>query len=68
VPKEGKKITEREVQSKMDARVAKHKKLVGGVRFVQMIPKNPSGKILRKILREQAKAEVGDSAPKAARL
>lgn len=48
--------------------MAKHKRLAGGVKFVQAIPKNPSGKILRKILREQAKKEVGDGEPKQSRL
>ncbi|KAJ4987637.1 AMP-binding enzyme [Stagonosporopsis vannaccii] len=35
-------------------RVSKHKKLEGGVHFLATVPKNPSGKIQRKILREQA--------------
>jgi 4-coumarate--CoA ligase len=30
------------------------------VKLVDEIPKNPSGKILRKIMRERAKEEVGD--------
>ncbi|KAF1918467.1 hypothetical protein BDU57DRAFT_515262 [Ampelomyces quisqualis] len=38
-------------------RVSKHKRLEGGVHFVEAIPKNPSGKILRKQLREQAALE-----------
>lgn len=38
-------------------RVSKHKRLEGGVHFVEAIPKNPSGKILRKELREKAAAE-----------
>ena len=37
--------------------VARHKRLTGGVRFIDAIPKNPSGKILRRFLREQAKEE-----------
>lgn len=43
-------------------RVAPHKRLVGGVVVTDSIPKNPSGKILRKALRERAKTEVGDGA------
>ncbi|KAI0772849.1 acetyl-CoA synthetase-like protein [Trametes elegans] len=38
--------------------VAKHKvyyKRLAGVQFVDAIPKNPSGKLLRRVLREQAK-------------
>ncbi|KAF3159406.1 hypothetical protein TWF751_000778 [Orbilia oligospora] len=37
--------------------VAQHKKLRGGVKFVDVIPKSASGKILRRVLRDQAKAE-----------
>ena len=40
------------------ARLAKYKELTGGVRFVEMIPKNPSGKILKRILRDEAQAEM----------
>ncbi|KAH7092220.1 hypothetical protein FB567DRAFT_588522 [Paraphoma chrysanthemicola] len=38
-------------------RVSRHKRLEGGVHFVDAIPKNPSGKILRKQLRDQAALE-----------
>ncbi|KAK8163678.1 4-coumarate-CoA ligase 2 [Phyllosticta citrichinensis] len=38
-------------------RVARHKRLTGGVRFVEAIPKNPSGKILRNELKELVKRE-----------
>ncbi|KAI0164891.1 hypothetical protein GGR57DRAFT_450903 [Xylariaceae sp. FL1272] len=41
----------------LDSRVAQHKKLRGGVRFIDEIPKNASGKLLRRVLKEQAKAE-----------
>lgn len=36
---------------------AKTKWLRGGVRFVEVVPKSPSGKILRRVLRDQAKKE-----------
>ena len=38
-------------------RVSRHKRLEGGVHFIEAIPKNPSGKILRKELREKAALE-----------
>ncbi|KGO77992.1 protein of unknown function DUF4009 [Penicillium italicum] len=34
---------------------ARHKWLKGGIRFVDAIPKNPSGKILRRLIRDQEK-------------
>lgn len=34
---------------------APYKHLVGGVEFVDVIPKNPSGKLLRRLLRDKAK-------------
>jgi len=52
-------------------RVAPHKRLAGGVVVVTDatgIPKNPSGKILRKLLRERAKEEVGDGQVRESRL
>jgi acyl-CoA synthetase (AMP-forming)/AMP-acid ligase II len=45
-------LTEEEVKSFVAERVVEYKKL-GYVKFVDSIPKNPSGKILRKILRQQ---------------
>lgn len=34
---------------------ARHKWLKGGVRFIDVVPKSPSGKILRRLLRDQEK-------------
>jgi 4-coumarate--CoA ligase len=58
VLKEGAKCTEQDVQEYMNKLVTRTKRLTGGVHFVEMIPKNPSGKILRKLLRDQAQAEL----------
>lgn len=41
----------------MNAKVANHKKLRGGIKFVDAVPKSVSGKILRRVLKEQAKKE-----------
>ncbi len=41
----------------VESKVSNHKRLRGGVVLVDEIPKSPSGKILRKILRDRAKAE-----------
>ena len=45
----------------LDERVSPHKKLRGGVRFVEAIPKSNAGKILRRMLVEQARSEESRS-------
>lgn len=65
VRKEGEKVKEDEVKEWLSKRVSRTKRLDGGVVFVDAVPKNPSGKILRKVLRERAKEEVGDKEVKA---
>lgn len=67
VPKKGvqaSKETEQKIVAWLAAKVASHKRLRGGVRFVDEIPKSASGKILRRVLKEQAKkeAEAGQKA------
>ncbi|XP_065205259.1 uncharacterized protein LOC135835097 [Planococcus citri] len=52
VLKKGKTASESDLKDFVAERVAPFKKL-GGVRFVDSIPKNPSGKILRRILKEK---------------
>lgn len=60
VPKkgvEGSKEKEREIVEWLSKKVASHKKLRGGVRFVDEVPKSASGKILRRVLKVQAAEE-----------
>lgn len=45
------------IKSWLAERVSKHKRLEGGIYFLDAVPKNPSGKILRKQLRDQAAQE-----------
>ncbi|KAK6387197.1 hypothetical protein LTS17_000463 [Exophiala oligosperma] len=59
---EGKKLTEAEVKSYCDERLAKYKALTGGVRFVEVVPRNATGKALKRVLREMVKAEEGNEA------
>lgn len=49
----GKKVAERDIQAFVERRVVRYKRLTGGVVFVDEIPKNPSGKILRRQLRDR---------------
>jgi 4-coumarate--CoA ligase len=48
---------EREVCDWLHRKVAPHKRLRGGIRFVDEIPKSTAGKVLRRVLAEQAKKE-----------
>lgn len=60
VPKPGDQgLSEGDVKSYIAQRLAKYKRLDGGVKFVDVIPRAPSGKILKRVLREQAKREAG---------
>ncbi|XP_022118811.2 4-coumarate--CoA ligase 1 [Pieris rapae] len=52
VKKENSLITDTEIRQFVDTKVASWKKLRGGVIFVDSIPKNPSGKILRRQLKQ----------------
>jgi 4-coumarate--CoA ligase len=60
--------TAQEIAAWLAKKVAPHKRLAGGVKFIDTIPKNPSGKILRKALRDLAKEEVGDAPVRESRL
>ncbi|KAE8153382.1 AMP-binding enzyme [Aspergillus avenaceus] len=57
-PGTGDALTEAAVQKYLGTRLAKYKALTGGVKFVDAIPKNASGKILKKILREESQKEI----------
>ena len=52
------KVTPGDIQEWIKSRVAKHKHLVGGVTFVDEVPKLASGKIQRKTMREWSKADA----------
>lgn len=67
VPKKGvkgDKETEQRIVAWLAKKVANHKRLRGGVVFVDEVPKSASGKILRRVLKERAKAEK-EKGPKA---
>ncbi|CAG4963998.1 unnamed protein product [Colias eurytheme] len=48
----GARLSEKEIQDYVAERLSNPKHLRGGVRFINEIPKNPTGKILRKELRK----------------
>ena len=52
-----KEATEQYLNDWVKARVAPQKRLDGGVIFIDQVPKSASGKILRRILRDDAKKE-----------
>lgn len=56
----GKNVTAHDIQRFVAERVAKHKALKGGVKFVSAVPKLASGKIVRKELRRWAADDVQD--------
>ena len=55
----GSSLSEDEVKEFMKRKLAQYKRLDGGVRFVDAIPKSASGKILKRLLRDEAKREIG---------
>ena len=57
--KESKEECRNEINMFVDKHVAEYKRLVGGIEFVQEIPKSPSGKILRKNLKAKFIDNVG---------
>ena len=54
---EGSPKSAQDIMQWLQAKVASHKRLRGGVRFVDEIPKSASGKILRRLLKIRAQEE-----------
>lgn len=53
VTKPGQNLAEADIQKFVSSKVTHYKKLAGGVKFINAIPRNPSGKILRNELKIQ---------------
>lgn len=53
VPKNKKNFNAKQLQDYVASKVAKYKQLVGGVEIIENIPRNPSGKILRRHLKQR---------------
>jgi len=54
------KTTAEDIHRWMKAKVAKHKQLVGGIKFIDEVPRLASGKLQRKTIREWAKRDSKD--------
>jgi acyl-CoA synthetase (AMP-forming)/AMP-acid ligase II len=61
---ESKSLDEKAVKEYCGTRLAKYKELTGGVKFMEAIPKNASGKILKRLLREMAEKEAKEGKAK----
>jgi acyl-coenzyme A synthetase/AMP-(fatty) acid ligase len=59
VKRAGSSISEDDVFKFSAQRLARYKNLEGGIKFVDAIPKNASGKFLKNQLRDWAKKELG---------
>ncbi|XP_062502464.1 uncharacterized protein LOC134179554 [Corticium candelabrum] len=57
VPREGSDLSTESVVNYVKSQVAGYKELKGGVQFIDVIPKSASGKILRRVLRDEEKHE-----------
>ncbi|KAL3476767.1 hypothetical protein BJX99DRAFT_270278 [Aspergillus californicus] len=58
VLKAGKCVSEAELKEYVKVNLARHKQLRGGVMFVEEIPKSASGKVLRRVLRDQVRISM----------
>lgn len=56
----------RELDSLMSEHLAEHKRLAGGIQFVEALAKSSSGKTQRKVVRDMAKAHAVEKAKSAA--
>lgn len=54
------KVTEDDIKKFVAGKVAKHKRLEGGVKFIDEVPKLASGKIVRKLMKEWAKRDANE--------
>ena len=54
VVSQNKDLKKDDLHNFISSRVAPHKQLVGGIEFVEQLPKNPTGKLLRRELKKMA--------------
>ncbi|KIX10704.1 uncharacterized protein Z518_01788 [Rhinocladiella mackenziei CBS 650.93] len=58
----------RDIQEHVAKEKADYKRLRGGIEFIDIIPKSPSGKILRRLLRDRERARAQGQDPATAKL
>ena len=51
-------ILKREIMKHVELHKSDHKRLRGGVEFIEAVPKSPSGKILRRLMRDQEREKI----------
>ena len=54
---ESDQLLKRQITKHVEQHKSNHKWLRGGVEFIDVVPKSPSGKILRRMLRDKEKAK-----------
>jgi acyl-CoA synthetase (AMP-forming)/AMP-acid ligase II len=52
------KMLKKEIMKHVEQHKSDHKRLRGGVEFIEAVPKSPSGKILRRLMRDQEKERM----------
>jgi acyl-coenzyme A synthetase/AMP-(fatty) acid ligase len=57
-------LVKRDIMKYVEKEKARHKWLAGGVEFIDVIPKSPSGKILRRLLRDKEREARKKAGPK----
>ena len=60
------KVLKDELRWLVSESFAKHKRLAGGIEFVEALPKSPAGKTKRKVVKEWARAAVEATKPQPA--
>jgi acyl-coenzyme A synthetase/AMP-(fatty) acid ligase len=51
-------LVKRQISKHVETAKSNHKWLRGGVEFIDIVPKSPSGKILRRMMRDQEKEKM----------
>jgi acyl-CoA synthetase (AMP-forming)/AMP-acid ligase II len=57
-------LVKRSIMRHVQKQVSRYKWLAGGIEFIDAVPKSPSGKILRRLIRDQEKAKARERGAK----